>query len=109
MRYSDHCPHCGAALLIGTVEGVAPHIKDAGFIGTTVVVMHAQPLCEPALIESRGVEKQVADKIAEVDAKKQARENAIAKIRAEEEQRVQDRITAAMNEETPRQSRRNRE
>lgn len=91
-RYADKCPNCGGDMLIGTVGGIAPHIEQAGYTGLTAVVMHAHPLCESARLDSEHVKKDVADKIAEVAARKEARENAIRKIREEEEAKVQKRI-----------------
>ena len=96
-RTTEACPDCGGELLIGTVGGIAPHIEEAGYTGITEVVVHRHPLCESARLDAENIKKRVADRIAEVQAKKEARERAIASIRDEEEKKVQERIRNAMN------------
>jgi len=83
MRFSDKCK-CGKPLLIGTAESIAPHLKQAGYVGTNVVVLHELPLCEDA-------EQEAADALAEVDHR-------AGDLKKREEER-QKRIKAAIQDE----------
>lgn len=72
-RHAAQCPKCQASMLIGTADSIAPHLRQAGYSGLTVVHLHALPLCDDAQERADEALAEVDARIAEAKAKADAK------------------------------------